>query len=138
MIILDTNVLSELMRANADAGVLSWLASQPSPSLFTTTISEAEIRLGLAYLPAGSRRTELTHAADGLFADFGERVLPFNSDAAVDYAAIGAARRKAGRPISALDAQIAAIARSRGAALATRNIRDFDRCGIDLLDPWTT
>lgn len=136
MIVLDTNVLSELMRAEADAGVLSWLARQPSASLFTTALSEAEVRMGLALLPAGKRRSALQSAADGLFEDFGPRVLPFDSDAAVAYATIGAARRKAGRPITVIDAQIAAIARARGATLATRNVKNFSGCSIILVDPW--
>lgn len=136
MIVLDTNVLSELMRAEADAGVLSWLARQPSASLFTTALSEAEVRMGLALLPAGKRRAALQSAADGLFEDFGPRVLPFDSDAAVAYATIGATRRKAGRPITGIDAQVAAIARARGATLATRNVKDFAGCSLTLVDPW--
>jgi len=137
MILLDTNVLSELMREAANERVLAWLSRQASSSLFTTALSEAEVRLGLALLPAGKRRVGLESAADGLFADFGSRVLPFDSDAAAAYAAIGAARNKAGRPISVIDAQIAAIARTRGAALATRNVKDFAGCSIVLVDPWS-
>jgi predicted nucleic acid-binding protein len=137
MILLDTNVLSELMREAASERVLAWLARQASSSLFTTALSEAEVRLGLALLPTGKRRVGLESAADGLFADFGPRVLPFDSDAAAAYAAIGAARNRAGRPIAVIDAQIAAIARTRGAALATRNVKDFGGCSIDLVDPWS-
>lgn len=137
MILLDTNVLSELMREVANERVLSWLSRQASSSLFTTALSEAEVRLGLALLPAGKRRVGLEGAADGLFADFGPRVLLFDSDAAGAYAAIGAARKKAGRPVAVIDAQIAAIARTRGAVLATRNVKDFTGCSIDLVDPWS-
>jgi predicted nucleic acid-binding protein len=136
MIVLDTNVLSELMRAEADVGVLSWIARQPLASMFTTALSEAEVRMGLALLPTSKRRSALQSAADGLFEDFGPRVLPFDSDAAVACATIGAARRKAGRPITVIDAQVAAIARARGATLATRNVKDFSGCSITLVDPW--
>jgi predicted nucleic acid-binding protein len=137
MIVLDTNVLSELMRADAHVGVLSWLARQPLTSLFTTALSEAELRMGLALLPAGKRRAALQNAAEGLFEDFGPRVLPFDGDAAVVYAVIGAARRKAGHPIAVIDAQIAAIVRARGATLATRNVKDFAGCSIPVENPWT-
>ncbi len=136
MIILDTNVLSELMRLAADRRVLAWVSAQAAASLFTTALSEAEIRYGVAVLPAGRRRKALDEAVAGLFADFGDRVLPFDSAAAQAYAAIAADRRKAGRPISFADAQIAAIARALGARLATRNTPDFDGCGIHVIDPW--
>jgi predicted nucleic acid-binding protein len=137
MIVLDTNVVSELMRENADENVLAWLEGQASSALFTTTLSEAEVRLGLAFLATGKRRTALVHAADDLFKDFGPRVLTFDSDAAVAYALIGAERKRAGRPIAVIDAQIAAIVRVHGAVLATRNVKDFQGCGIDLIDPWS-
>lgn len=136
MIILDTNVLSELMRLAADRRVLAWVSAQAAASLFTTALSEAEIRYGVAVLPAGRRRKALDEAVAGLFADFGDRVLPFDSAAAQAYAAIAADRRKAGRPISFADAQSAAIARALGARLATRNTPDFDGCGIHVIDPW--
>ena len=136
MIILDTNVLSELMRAAADKRVVDWVSAQPSAGLFTTALSEAEIHCGIAVLPAGRRRKALEEAAVGLFADFDDRVLSFDPAAARVYAAVAAARRKAGRPISLADAQIAAIARSRGARLATRNTVDFDDCGVQVIDPW--
>lgn len=136
MIILDTNVLSELMRASADKRVVDWVSAQPSAGLFTTALSEAEILYGIAVLPSGRRRKALEEAAGGLFADFDDRVLSFDSAAARVYAAVAAARRKAGRPISLADAQIAAIARSRGAHVATRNTVDFDDCGVHVIDPW--
>ncbi len=136
MIILDTNVLAELMRAAADRRVLAWVSAQAAAGLFTTALSEAEIRYGIAVLPAGRRRKALEEAVAGLFADFGDRVLAFDSAAAQAYAAIAADRRKAGRPISFADAQIAAIARALGARLATRNTPDFDGCGVQVIDPW--
>ena len=136
MIVLDTNVLSELMREDAAPRVLEWAGSQPTASLFTNCITEAEIFLGLAMLPAGKRRRALEGAATGLFSDFDGRVLSFDSEAARVYAEIAAARRRRGRPISTADAQIAAIARSRGGRLATRNTEDFEGCGVEVIDPW--
>lgn len=138
MIILDTNVLSETMRSEPSPVVLRWLAAQPVMQLFTTTITEAEILFGLAILGEGRRRTALEQAARAMFAeDFAGRVLAFDSAAASDFAAIAAERRRAGCPISQADAQIAAIARSRGGRVATRNTADFEGCGIALINPWT-
>lgn len=139
MIILDTNVLSELLRQKPAASVQSWIAAEEMSGLFTTTITEAEMLLGVALLPAGRRRTGLREAVAGLFdGDFAGRVLPFDSSAARAFALVAAERRRAGRPISQLDAQIAAIARSRGARIATRNASDFEGCGLDVIDPWHT
>lgn len=137
MIVLDTNVLSELMRESASEVVLDWMASQLSTRLFTTAISESEIFYGLAVLPRGKRRKEIEEAAAGLFADFEGRVLSFDSAAARTYGELAAERRRRGRPISQADAQIAAIVRSRGGALATRNGGDFADCGLTLVDPWS-
>lgn len=138
MIVLDTNVISELMRAEPAAAVLAWVRSKPSSSLFTTTLSQAEIFYGLAILPEGKRGDALLEAGRAMFEiDFAERVLAFDRAAAIAYAQIAAARRAGGRPISQIDAQIAAIACSRGARLATRNVKDFELCGIDVIDPWT-
>jgi predicted nucleic acid-binding protein len=137
VIVLDTNVLSELLRAEPEARVLAWLEAQPGGSLFTTTVTQGEILLGIGVLPPGRRRSALATAARAVFdEDLAERVLPFDGDAAVAFAEIGAARRALGRPISQADAMIAATARSRGAGLATRNIRDFEHCGLDLVNPW--
>lgn len=137
MIVLDTNVISELMRDTPQPTVLAWLNDQASASLFVTTITEAEVRLGIALLPAGKRRDGIADAADRAFgAYFRGRILPFDSEAAHAYAAIAAKRRADGRPISQFDCQIASIARSRGAAIATRNTRDFEGSDIDLIDPW--
>lgn len=137
MIVLDTNVLSELMRSEPDQGVLAWMSSQPLTTLFTTTITQAEILYGLALLPEGRRRDMLVAAARAMFEkDFSGRVLSFDGEAAQAYADIASRRRQDGEPISQFDAQIAAVTRSREASLATRNTRDFVRCGIAIVNPW--
>jgi toxin FitB len=137
MIVLDTNVLSEPWRPNPSPIVMDWMRSQPATALFTTAITVAELYYGLELLPHGKRRRSLAIEVDRVFAeDFAGRVLPFDSAAAREYAAIAAARRRAGRPTSPADAQIAAIARSRGAGVATRNIGDYADCGISVVNPW--
>lgn len=137
MIILDTNVLSELLREQPDPGVVQWTASQALHLLFTTTICQAEMLYGVSLLPAGKRRHNLQHAVSALFdEDFAGRVLPFDAGAATEYAQIAAERKRRGRIISQFDAQIAAIARAKGGQLATRNINDFDGCGLRLINPW--
>jgi predicted nucleic acid-binding protein len=138
MILLDTNVLSELMRPAPDQAVERWLGDQPVTSVFISAITEAELRYGVALLPAGKRRLTLVSVIEAMLGeDFAGRVLPFDSAAAAAFAEIAANRRQAGRPIAQADAQIAAIARSRGAVLATRNVADFEDCGIELVNPWT-
>ncbi|HEY2483821.1 MAG TPA: type II toxin-antitoxin system VapC family toxin [Candidatus Binataceae bacterium] len=137
MIILDTNVLSETLRPAPADSVTRWMKAQPSTSLFTTTICEAEIFYGLALMPRGRRRARLEEAVAAIFEeDFAERILPFDSTAARAFAPIAARRRGLGRPISESDAQIAAIAHSRGATLATRNVEDLADCGIKVISPW--
>ena len=137
MIVLDTNVVSELMRPAPSEAVLRWISGHPTALLFTTTITQAEILFGLALLPEGRRRGGLVSAAERMFAeDFAGRVLPFDGAAAQAFAHIAAARRQKGRPTGALDAQIAAIAHSRGASLATRNVADFLDCGPVIINPW--
>src|SRR5713226_3813034 len=131
MIILDTNVLSEVMRPQPSAAVLRWLEGQRSLELFITTISQAEILYGIELLPKGKRRNALRAQAESMFEeDFGDRILPFDSDAAHASALIAAERRDIGSPISDFDAEIASIARSRTAAVATRDTNDFANCGI--------
>ena len=138
MILLDTNILSELMRTAPDPAVEKWLAGQPDASVFISAITEAELRYGAALLPSGKRRAALTAEIEGMLEeDFSGRILPFDSLAAHAFAILASERRQAGRPIPQADAQIAAIARSRGAALATRNVPDFQGCGIEVVDPWT-
>ncbi|MEZ2130705.1 MULTISPECIES: type II toxin-antitoxin system VapC family toxin [unclassified Sinorhizobium] len=137
MIILDTNVISELLTPAPNPAVIEWLAAQHPSSVFTTAVTEAEILYGLRLLPEGRRRRDLEEAILPIFSeDFGGRVLPFDRDAADVYAAIAVDRRKAGRPISQFDAQIAAIAISRGASLATQNVSDFEGIGLQIVNPW--
>ena len=137
MIIVDTNVLSELMKLEPFENVLRWFTKQPPTGLFTTTVSQAEIYYGLELLPMSKRRVALKKAAIAVFTeDFDGRVLSFDSDAARAYAFVAVERRNVGRPITQFDAQILGIARSRGAGIATRNIEDFDGCGIEVVNPW--
>lgn len=137
MIILDTNVLSELMRPKPSPRVSGWVAKQPATELFTTSITEAEIFFGIELLTQGKRREGLLRAAEEMFAeDLGGRIFGFESDAARLFSTIAAHRRALGRPMSHADAQIAAITKLRQAKLATRNVTDFDDCGIDLVNPW--
>ena len=139
MILLDTNILSELMRAAPEAAVEQWLADQPAASVFISAITEAELRYGLALMAPGKRRSALAVEIENMLGeDFSGRILPFDSPAAVAFAEIAAERRQVGRPISQADAQIAAIARSRGAALATRNVPDFEGCGVEIINPWSS
>jgi hypothetical protein len=137
MIVLDTNVVSELMRAKPSGAVVRWISAQPAASLYVTSITVAEIFHGVALLPAGRRRDAIQVAAESMFeAEFGGHVLPFDGGAARAYADIAAARRHAGHPISNFDAQIAATTLVARASLATRNVADFQGCGLKLLNPW--
>ena len=137
MIILDTNVISEISRSRPDAAVLTWTALQESRDIFTTSISQAEVFFGIRVMPAGMRRDELENTARVLFfKDLVGRVLSFDGDAAEIYATISVKRRSIGRPIQELDAQIASIALLHGASLATRNVRDFEHLDLDLVNPW--
>lgn len=136
MILLDTNVISELMRPAPDQNVVNWVSSLPKMSLFTTAITEAEILYGVSILTEGKRKSELLDAVLQIFnRDLKGRVLPFDSNAASAYATIASMRKRIGKPISQFDAQIAAIAHSRGSAVATRNINDFHDCGIEVINP---
>ena len=138
MIILDTNVLSELMRPKPSARVVAWVAKRSPTELFTTSITEAEIFYGIELLAKGKRREQFQAAADAMFTeDLAGRILGFESDAARAFSKIAAQRRALGRPISHADAQIAAIAQVRMAKLATRNVADFQDCGVDIVDPWS-
>jgi predicted nucleic acid-binding protein len=135
--LLDTNVLSELLRVNPSPAVLAWFAAQPPESLFVSAITQAEMMLGARLLPAGKRRKALESALLAVYdEDFAGRILPFDAASVPAYVEIVSARRSLGRPISQFDAQIAAIARQTGASLATRNTADFEQCGVALIDPW--
>ncbi len=136
--LVDTNVLSELMRPAPAAQVLQWFAHQPQQLIRTSAITQAEILSGIALLPAGQRRDALAQAADLLFSqDLAGRCLPFDSAAAQQYALVRAERQRAGRPITTEDAQIAAITLANGLQLVTRNTRDFaDIQGLSVIYPW--
>ena len=137
MIVLDTNVLSELLRSAPAPQVEAWLSARDGAAVYFTAVGEAELRHGVAILPAGRRRTALSGAIEAILEkDFRDRILPFDRAAARAYADIAAKRRSAGRPISHFDCQIAAIARSHEAAVATRNTADYEGCGIEVIDPW--
>ena len=137
MVVIDTNVVSELMRPIPAPAVMAWFSRQDSADLYLTAVSEAELRADAAILPSGRRRDRLAAEVDAVVReDFAGRVLPFDSPAARAYAAIATSRRSAGRPILEADCQIAAIARARDAAVATRNGTDFEHCGIAVIDPW--
>ncbi|NEQ32586.1 MAG: type II toxin-antitoxin system VapC family toxin [Leptolyngbya sp. SIO4C5] len=137
MIILDTNVISELMRPAASSTVEAWCNSQPEDNLFITTVTQAEILYGIRILSAGSRKKRLQEMTGILFDQtFGHRILSFDQESAEYYAEITAYRRSQGKPISQFDAQIAAICRAQRAAIATRNVDDFAGCGLEIINPW--
>ncbi len=136
MIVVDTNVTSELMRPAPDAGVRDWVLAARPADLFTTAITLAEIRYGIERLAAGQRRDVLRDTAEEIFSAFEARVLPFDADSAGRYAVIVDRRERSGRPINGYDAQIASICQVHGATLATRNTRDFEGTGVELVDPW--
>jgi len=136
VIVLDTNVVSELMRPEPAPGVASWVRDRDRRELRTTAITLAEIRYGIARLPDGRRKQVLLAAADEIFSAFSEQVLAVDTAAAEHCAAIASSRERAGKPIAGFDALIAGVCRSQGAALATRNVSDFDGIGIEVIDPW--
>jgi predicted nucleic acid-binding protein len=137
VIVLDTNVISELMRPQPNAAVVAWIAVQPGATLCTTSINKAEILYGIAALPHGRRRTGLLATAEAIFdEDLADRVLPFDGAAAARYAEIVTARNRAGRRIDSFDALIAATALAAGAAIATRDVSGFEGIGLTLIDPW--
>ena len=136
--LLDTNVVSELLRAAPEPAVLAWFAQQPPETLFVSAVTQAEMMLGARLLPAGKRRTTLEAALRATFdEDFAGRILPFDCAAVPAYVGIVSTRRAAGRPISRFDAQIAAVARQHGAKLATRNVADFEGCGVAVVNRWS-
>ena len=136
MIVVDTNVVSELMRPSPSPRVRDWVNAQAPGELCTTAVTVAEIRYGLERLPDGRRKDSLLATVTDVFTAFSEFIQPFDADAAVCYATIVARHNRLGLPIDGFDAQIAAICRTHGAALATRNAKDFRETGIDVIDPW--
>lgn len=137
MIVLDTNVLSELLRPRPERKVVDWLVGQTRSMLFTTAVSRGEMLNGVLILPDGQRKARMHQEVLAIFAtDMASKVLPYDSDAADAHAAFAAERRVQGRKVGQADCMIAGIVRSRGAVLATRNVRDFEDCGITLIDPW--
>ena len=137
MFVLDTNVISELMRPQPDPVVFAWVATRPRDTLYTTSVSEAEVFQGVATMPEGRRRDVMTALAEALFAEeFAGRVLPFAGTAARRYVEIIVNRRAAGRPIGGFDALIAATVLAAGASMVTRNTGDFEGAGLTLINPW--
>ena len=139
MIVLDTNVLSELIRATPSPAVLAWARAQDADAIFTTAVCEAELLFGVAAMEEGRRRTALARAVEAILGTIlGGRVLPFDRAAARLYGVLEADSRRAGRPVDMADLQIAAIARARNAgAIATRNVQHFAGCGLAIVDPWS-
>ena len=138
-IIADTNVASEIVGPRPHPAVRAWWRRQVVLEMFTTAVTEAEIRYGLAIMPTGRRHDELVLQAEYLLGGyFEDRILPFDSAAAQIYADIRSHRREIGRPIKHPDAKIAAIARVHNAIVATRNVSDFTDCGVELVNPWST
>ncbi|NUT89753.1 type II toxin-antitoxin system VapC family toxin [Pseudomonas corrugata] len=137
MIVLDTNVISEFMRAEPNANVLAWIDLQPAMDLVICAITVAEILHGIARLPFGKRKQKLESHAMAMFEeDFAGRILPFDAHAALEYATLVASCEARGRAAGMADAQIAAICRTHGALVATRNARDFEFSGIEIINPW--
>ncbi len=137
MILLDTNVVSELICESPHPDVWEWSRTCPSSELFFSTVGEAELRYGATILPVGQRQEKLVLKIETFLCDaFEDRILAFDRTAASVYADIGAMRRLAGHPVAPLDCQIAAIAAANGMAVATRNTRDFSQMGIDVINPW--
>jgi predicted nucleic acid-binding protein len=138
MIVLDTNVVSELMRPEPLDRVVAWVDAQPAADLFLTAVTLAELLDGIGRLPDGHRRSMLADALDAMVTDdFDQRILGFDAVAAAHYADIVVERERAGLPVSMADAQIAATCRSHGAVIATRNVGDFADTGVVIVDPWS-
>jgi predicted nucleic acid-binding protein len=137
MILLDTNVISETLRERPDPAVTTWLDEHPEEELWTTSVVIAELLSGIELMPFGRKQRALREAVEDMIVeDFRGQILTFNLPAARQYAQILVARRKIGRPIREMDAQIAAIARANGAALATRDVNDFAGCNLAVVNPW--
>ena len=137
MFVLDTNILSAMMAPNPAPQVAAFVSGQPEEFLFTASICQAEILSGIAVMPEGRRRLGLEAAARAMFSvDFEGRVLPFDEEAAIAYAELFAARRRAGRSTATVDLMIAAVAYCRNASVVTRNASDFEACKVAIVNPW--
>ncbi|MEO5922608.1 MAG: type II toxin-antitoxin system VapC family toxin [Bryobacteraceae bacterium] len=136
MLILDTQILAEVIRLSPDPKIGAWLGTQPRDDLYTTSLAQADILYNVERLPPGKRRSDLLSAVAEIFAFFDKRVLPFDPDAARAYPQIILNRKMMGQPIEPANAMLAAITRSRGATLATRNTEQFSGCGIRVVNPW--
>lgn len=137
MIIVDTNVVSELMKSSPSAIVKEWFIHQDSREMRITSITVAEILYGIERLPSGKKREKLRDVAQGIFGGFAEQILSFDAVAATHYSKIVTSREQQGDPISGFDAQIAAICRSHETQLATRNEKDFVGVGVTIINPWS-
>jgi toxin FitB len=136
VIVVDTNVVSELMRPAPAPAVEHWIRTTPSAGMYLTAITAAEIGYGIERLPDGRLKEQLAAAAAEVFSSFADQILPFNAEAAKFYGIIVSRREQAGTPITGFDAQIAAICRAKEATLATRNLKDFDGTGVKVISPW--
>ena len=136
MIVLDTNVVSERMRGDPSPAVLQWLSGNETTGLVITALTKAELMLGVGRMPRGRRQEKVLRMVAQVLADYHDSILAFDTRAAAEYARVKNDRDAMGRPISVFDAQIAAICASTGATLATRNTKDFDGLGLDVIDPW--
>ena len=138
MIVLDTNVISELMRPEPDAKVVAWANTQDRQALFTTSITAAEVASGIERMPDGKRRRDLTRLMRLMFEEgLRDRILPFDTSCAFQYAKVSAHRRAIGRRIKDFDAMIIATCAKRGFKFATRSVADFTGCGVEVINPWT-
>jgi predicted nucleic acid-binding protein len=136
MLVFDTNVVSELMKATPDQAVVNWVTAHRAYTMYTTAITVAEIRYGIERKPEGRRKTQLREAANVVFTEFSDGILPFDGVAAVLYPRVVIGRTAAGLPIGEADARIAAICRLVDFTLMTRNTKDFVETGIKLVNPW--
>lgn len=139
MVILDTNIVAEMMKASPAPEVVSWLNGQESSALFLTTITLGEIEYGLRVMPQGRRRLQLEQGFERILAEaFAGRIFAFDEEAARRYGEVMGRRKELGRPLSVLDGQIVSIARAKGCAVATRNVRDFTECGVEVINPFAS
>ncbi|CAA9503488.1 MAG: hypothetical protein AVDCRST_MAG45-1455 [uncultured Solirubrobacterales bacterium] len=137
MIVVDTNVASDLMRPAPSAAVAGWVRTRRPGELYTTSVTLAEVLYGIERLSDGRHKELLKAAARDVFSAFADQLLAFDAAAASEYAELVSARERSGAPIDGFDAQIAAICRAHGATLATRNVRDFEGTGVQTIDPWS-